>query len=354
MCAAADTPSEGCVGTVECVQSLKLLMAMEEATKRKAAVVKQHYAGPLVKFVSKRRLKEVQPGQEEPGLTHTGPAAPGQPSPPKTAPAAPQTGHPSTLTPAQTPRGPAPQTPAPGAPPANGPTSAAIASTARPSQPSETLGVGGEAAGLPGAQTPAPTAAAAGGVRGSNAEGNAEAGGARSAATTSTPASGMDIDGSGSDIKREAGPHAAVKGATTATPMSGTDVDGRDGTSGGVRPHGDGATGEQGGGGEDAAAAAEAAAAKAARDLENDGRRYEGTVSYEICNMPYPPMWLRRFRALPPPAVHKCAITGMPARYRDPATGRAYANPAAFRRLHPERQVTPTQPLPLDQVRYPS
>jgi hypothetical protein len=30
--------------------SLKLLLAIEEATKRKAAMVKKHYQGPLVKF----------------------------------------------------------------------------------------------------------------------------------------------------------------------------------------------------------------------------------------------------------------------------------------------------------------
>jgi len=344
----ADLLAEAARTEVENIQSLKLLMAMEEATKRKAAVVKQHYTGPLVKLVSKRRLKEVQPGQEDPAPTPAAPVAPGQPSAPTPAPAPPHTpGGPTPQTPA-----PAPPQSTPGAQPANGPTSAAPASG--PSPPRETPGAGGGAAGPSGAQTPAAAAAAAaaaGGLpRGSDAQ-NATPSGNGGSAAASTPANGMDIDGSVSD-KREGGP--GVPGTTTATPMSGMDVDGRSGPGGSDGPQGDAAAGEQGGGGEDAAAAAEVAAAKAAKDLENDGRRYEATVSYEICNMPYPPMWLRRFRALPPPPLQKCAITGMPARYRDPATGRVYANPAAFRRLHPERQVTPTQPLPLDQVRLTS
>eukprot|EP00955_Chlamydomonas_euryale_P004257 44262-Chlamydomonas_euryale.AAC.2 len=39
---------------VENTASLKLLLAMEEETKRKAAIIKKRYQGPLVKYHSKK------------------------------------------------------------------------------------------------------------------------------------------------------------------------------------------------------------------------------------------------------------------------------------------------------------
>eukprot|EP00967_Tisochrysis_lutea_P081321 scaffold112120_cov15-Tisochrysis_lutea.AAC.1 len=135
--ASSGEPQDSGLEMQECTSDL----LKTEATKRKAAVVKQHYTGPLVKLVSKRRLKEVQPGQEDPAPTPAAPVAPGQPSAPTPAPAPPHTpGGPTPQTPA-----PAPPQSTPGAQPANGPTSAAPASG--PSPPRETPGAGGGAAG---------------------------------------------------------------------------------------------------------------------------------------------------------------------------------------------------------------
>lgn len=39
---------------IENTASLKLLLAMEEATKKKAAILKSKFVGPLVKFHSKK------------------------------------------------------------------------------------------------------------------------------------------------------------------------------------------------------------------------------------------------------------------------------------------------------------
>jgi hypothetical protein len=49
--------------------------------------------------------------------------------------------------------------------------------------------------------------------------------------------------------------------------------------------------------------------------------------------MQYPPMWLRRFRALPPPAKAMCGATGQPAKYKDPGSGTPYASAAAYRQI---------------------
>lgn len=45
------------------------------------------------------------------------------------------------------------------------------------------------------------------------------------------------------------------------------------------------------------------------------------------------PRWLQHQRAPPPPVAPLCAITGVPARYRDPLTGHFYASREAFREL---------------------
>lgn len=55
-----------------------------------------------------------------------------------------------------------------------------------------------------------------------------------------------------------------------------------------------------------------------------------------------PPKWLLPQRVRPPPPKPLCAITGVPAQYRDPLTGHYYASADAFRELR--RRLG--QPLP--------
>ncbi|GAX76865.1 hypothetical protein CEUSTIGMA_g4311.t1 [Chlamydomonas eustigma] len=56
-------------------------------------------------------------------------------------------------------------------------------------------------------------------------------------------------------------------------------------------------------------------------------------TSLKVCNMHYPPLWLRRMRAPPPAPQPVCPVTGLPAKYKDPRTGQPFANAAAQQRL---------------------
>jgi vacuolar protein sorting-associated protein 72 len=58
----------------------------------------------------------------------------------------------------------------------------------------------------------------------------------------------------------------------------------------------------------------------------------EELTTLEVRNMQAPAEYSRR-AAPPPPPRALCAVTGAPARYRDPLTGLPYADAAAFAEL---------------------
>lgn len=68
-------------------------------------------------------------------------------------------------------------------------------------------------------------------------------------------------------------------------------------------------------------------------------------TSLRVCNMQYPPLWLRRMRAPQPPPQPRCLVTGQAAQYRDPQSGQPYSSLAAFKRLRPQYgDATPGAP----------
>eukprot|EP00803_Ostreobium_quekettii_P007010 evm.model.scf_65.17 EVM.evm.TU.scf_65.17 scf_65:124137-128253(-) len=56
-------------------------------------------------------------------------------------------------------------------------------------------------------------------------------------------------------------------------------------------------------------------------------------TTVELCNMQHVPSWLEPQVAPKPAKRSVCAVTGLPAKYRDPLTGIPYATPAAFKIL---------------------
>ena len=71
-------------------------------------------------------------------------------------------------------------------------------------------------------------------------------------------------------------------------------------------------------------------------------------VSCEVANMLLPPE-MRKQEASPPRQIPPCIVTGLPARYKDPLTGCAYADAAAFKILRQNHQ----QQLMLRRVQQP-
>ncbi|KAL6745330.1 YL1 nuclear protein-domain-containing protein, partial [Haematococcus lacustris] len=69
-------------------------------------------------------------------------------------------------------------------------------------------------------------------------------------------------------------------------------------------------------------------------------------VLYEICNMHYPPVWLRCFRAQPPAPPPLCAVSGLPAKYRDPQGSHPYRDIPTFRQLRGLPPLPPGLPTP--------
>lgn len=67
------------------------------------------------------------------------------------------------------------------------------------------------------------------------------------------------------------------------------------------------------------------------------GEDGEEHTTLEVRNM-QPPPYLQPQKAPPPPAQPACAVSGKPARYRDPATGLAYADLAAYREIKARTQ----------------
>ncbi|KAG1652588.1 hypothetical protein FOA52_007920 [Chlamydomonas sp. UWO 241] len=64
-----------------------------------------------------------------------------------------------------------------------------------------------------------------------------------------------------------------------------------------------------------------------------DGVTDTAQMTLRVCNMHYPPPWLRRMRAPPPPPIPHCSVSGLPAKYRDPITRAPYAHLGALRRM---------------------
>lgn len=69
---------------------------------------------------------------------------------------------------------------------------------------------------------------------------------------------------------------------------------------------------------------------------------------YELHNLNYPPVWLRRWKAPRPNPPLLCEITKAPARYRDPFTGMGFSSVPTFKRLRgiPAAPVPAPSPAP--------
>uniref|UniRef100_A0A7S0X1N8 Vps72/YL1 C-terminal domain-containing protein n=1 Tax=Chlamydomonas leiostraca TaxID=1034604 RepID=A0A7S0X1N8_9CHLO len=132
------------------------------------------------------------------------------------------------------------------------------------------------------------------------------------------------------------GDKAAGAGKDGDTEMADADKAGSKGGS----PSKDAAAGDkaagEGEGGDKAAAPAGAEGGKPEEGKKKkvDDLDYEALAFFEMVNMHYPPMWLRSYRKLPPPAPAMCPVTHQPAMYRDPKTGTPFASAAAYRKLH--------------------